>query len=56
MRTVLPSLIGLSPRSDFCSARSIAGICFASQGCAISMVASTTVSVATCFKGVGVPK
>jgi hypothetical protein len=55
MRTTLPSLLGLRPRSDARIARSIAPINDGSKGCATIIVGSGTDKEATWFKGIFVP-
>ncbi len=55
IRTILPSLIGLSPSSDFWMAFSIAGITLESQGEIWIMRLSGTDRDATWLSGVGTP-
>ena len=54
-RTTLPSFAGLRPRSEERIAFSIFAISDTSHGCATIRVGSGMVSVATWFRGVGVP-
>jgi hypothetical protein len=54
-RITLPSLEGVSPRSDSSTARSICFATVGSNGWIVSMRGSGTLIVAMFFSGVGVP-
>ena len=55
MRTTLPSLVGLRPRSEAMIARSMSAVSFFSHGWMTISRLSGTVSDATWLSGVGVP-
>ncbi len=54
-RMMLPSLVGLTPRSELRIAVSIAFSCEASYGLTMTMRASGTLMLAICVIGVGAP-